>query len=191
MSYTNHWTPDGVSRGIDLYRRTYDPTTTGVGSYVLGTYGAGLRFGIPISETDSISAGVTAENSNLKLYPGLSPQRFFDFANEFGYNNNTYKVSSGWARDTRDSLTYPTRGWLQSVGVEATLPVTNLKFYKLSYQGQAFLPIYADFVYGLNVELGFANGYGGRSLPFFRLLRRRRSVRCGLRNEFAGSRERR
>lgn len=168
MSYTNpYWTPDGVSRGIDLYRRTYDPTTTGVGSYVLGTYGAGLRFGIPISETDSISAGVTAENSNLKLYPGLSPQRFFDFANEFGYNNNTYKVSSGWARDTRDSLTYPTRGWLQSVGVEATLPVTNLKFYKLSYQGQAFLPIYADFVYGLNVELGFANGYGGRSLPFF------------------------
>ena len=121
MSYTNPLPDsDGVSRGIDLYRRTYDPSTTGVGSYVLGTYGAGLRFGIPISETDSISAGVTAENSNLQLYPGLSPQRFFDFANEFGYNNNTYKVSSGWARDTRDSLTYPTRGWLQSVGVEAT-----------------------------------------------------------------------
>lgn len=168
LSYTNpYWTPDGVSRGIDIYRRTYDPTTTGVGSYTLGTYGAGLRFGIPISETDSISAGVTAENSNLKLYPGLSPQRFFDFANEFGYNNNTYKVSAGWARDTRDSLIYPTRGWLQSVGVEATVPATPLKYYKLSYQGQAFVPIWGDFVYGLNVELGYASGYGGRSLPFF------------------------
>lgn len=168
VSYTNpYWTPDGVSRGIDVYRRTYDPTATGVGSYVLGTYGAGVRFGVPISETDSVSFGVSGENSNLKLYPGLSPQRFFDYANEFGYNNNTFKISSGWARDTRDSLIYPTRGWLQSVGVEATLPVTTLKYYKVTYQGQVFVPLFSDFVYGLNFEAGYANGYGGRSLPFF------------------------
>ncbi len=168
IAYTNpYWTPDGISRGIDVYRRTYDPTSTGVGSYVLATTGAGLRFGIPISETDSVSLGVTAENSKLELFAGISPQRFFDYANEFGYNNNTYKVASGWARDTRDSLIYPTRGWLQSVGVEATMPLTQVKFYKVNYQGQAFLPLYGDFVYGLNVELGFANGYGGRSLPFF------------------------
>lgn len=168
IAYTNpYWTPDGISRGIDVYRRTYDPTSTGVGSYVLATTGAGLRFGIPISETDSVSLGVTAENSKLELFAGISPQRFFDYANEFGYNNNTYKLASGWARDTRDSLIYPTRGWLQSVGVEATMPLTQVKFYKVNYQGQAFLPLYGDFVYGLNVELGFANGYGGRSLPFF------------------------
>lgn len=168
VSYTNpYWTPDGISRGIDIYRRTYDPTSTGVGSYVLATTGTGMRFGIPISETDSVSLGVSAENSKLELFAGLSPQRFFDYANEFGYNNNTYKVASGWARDTRDSLIYPTRGWLQSIGVEATVPLTQLKFYKLNYQGQAFVPLVGDFVYGLNVEIGFANGYGGRSLPFF------------------------
>lgn len=168
VSYTNpYFTPDGISRGIDIYRRTYDPTTTGVGSYKLSTYGSGVRFGVPISETDSISFGGSAENSNLTLYPGISPQRFFDYANEFGYNNNTYKVTSGWARDSRDSLIYPTRGWLQSIGVEATLPITNIKYFKINYQGQAFVPLVADFVYGLNVELGFANGYGKRSLPFF------------------------
>jgi outer membrane protein insertion porin family len=168
VAYTNpYWTPDGISRGIDVYRRTYDPTTTGVGSYILATTGAGLRFGVPISETDSVSLGLTAENSKLELFAGLSPQRFFDYANEFGYNNNTYKIASGWARDTRDSLTYPTRGWLQSIGVEATIPVTPLKFYKINYQGQAFIPLFGDFVYGLNAEIGFGNGYGGRSLPFF------------------------
>ena len=168
ISYTNpYFTPDGISRGIDIYRRTYDPTTTGVGSYKLSTFGTGMRFGVPISETDSISFGGSAENSNLTLYPGISPQRFFDYANEFGYNNNTYKVTSGWARDSRDSLIYPTRGWLQSIGVESTIPVTNIKFFKINYQGQAFIPLVSDFVYGLNVELGYANGYGKRSLPFF------------------------
>jgi outer membrane protein insertion porin family len=168
LAYTNpYWTPDGVSRSFDVYRRTFDPTSTGGGSYVLATYGAGMRFGIPISETDSVSLGFSAENSKLSLTPGVSPQRFFDYTNEFGTSTNTYKVQSGWARDTRDSIEYPTRGWLQSVGVESTLPVTNVKYYKINYQAQYFLPLFAGLVYGANVEVGFGNGYGGSSLPFF------------------------
>ncbi len=168
IAYTNpYWTPDGVSRGIDIYRRTYNPTSTGIGNYTLATFGGGLRFGVPISETDSVSLGLSAENSTLTLTTGVSPKRFFDYANEFGYSVNTYKATSAWARDTRDSLIYPTRGWFQNIGVEATLPVTNVKYYKFNYQGQAFIPLWANFVYGLNVEAGYGNGYGGRSLPFF------------------------
>jgi outer membrane protein insertion porin family len=168
LGYTNpYWTPDGVSRSVDVYRRTYDPSSTGGGSYVLATFGAGMRFGIPISETDSVSLGLSAESSKLTLTPGISPQRFFDYTNEFGTNTNTYKVQSGWARDTRDSIEYATRGWLQSVSVESTLPVTSVKYYKINYQAQYFLPLFAGLVYGANVEVGFGNGYGGSSLPFF------------------------
>ncbi len=168
LAYTNpYWTADGVSRSFDVYRRTYDPTSTGGGSYILATFGAGMRFGIPISETDSVSVGTSAESSKLTLTPGLSPQRFFDYTKEFGSQTNTYKVQSGWARDTRDSIDYPTRGWLQSVGVEATLPVTNLKYFKFNYNAQYFLPLFSGLVYGANIDVGYGNGYGGSSLPFF------------------------
>ncbi len=168
LSYTNpYWTADGVSRGIDLYRRTYDPGSTGVESYSLSTLGGALRFGIPISESDSVSFGIQAESQGLTLTEGVSPPRYFEYVKEFGRVTNAYKLSGGWTRDTRDSLTYPTRGWLQAIGVESTLPVTNVKYYKLNYQGQLFVPLWADFVYGVNVDVGFANGYGGRPLPFF------------------------
>jgi outer membrane protein insertion porin family len=168
LAFTNpYWTADGVSRSFDIYRRTVDPTSTGGGSYVLATAGAGVRFGIPISETDSVSLGFSGENSKLTLFPGISPQRFFDYTKEFGTNNNTFKVQSGWARDTRDSIEYPTRGWLQSIGVESTLPVTSVKYYKFNYQAQYFLPLIGSLVYGANIEAGFGNGYGGSSLPFF------------------------
>ena len=169
IGYTNpYWTADGISRTIDVYRRTYDPTSsTIVGNYSLATTGAGVRFGVPISETDSVSIGVSGENSKLGLTPGISPQRFFDYTKEFGTNNNTFKVSGGWARDTRDSLTYATRGWLQSIGIESTIPVTQVKYYKLNYQGQVFVPLWSSLVYGLNIDAGYGNGYGGRSLPFF------------------------
>lgn len=168
IAYSNpYWTADGVSRGFDIYRRTYDPTSTGGGSYILETFGSGVRFGIPISETDSVSLGVSGEHSKLTLSPGISPQRFFDYQNEFGSSTNTFKVQSGWARDTRDSIEYPTRGWFQSVSVESTLPVTNIKYFKINYQAQYFLPLFAGLVYGANFEFGYGNGYGGSSLPFF------------------------
>jgi outer membrane protein insertion porin family len=168
LGYTNpYWTADGVSRSIDIYRRTYDPSSTGGGSYVLETAGAGVRFGIPISETDSVSIGASGENSKLELTRGVSPQRFFDYVDEFGSNTNTFKLQGGWARDTRDSIDYPTRGWLQSVGIEATMPVTNIKYFKINYQAQYFLPLFAGLVYGANFEFGYGNGYGGSSLPFF------------------------
>ncbi len=168
IAYSNpYWTADGVSRGFDIYRRTYDPSSTGGGSYILETFGSGVRFGIPISETDSVSLGFSGEHSKLTLSPGISPQRFFDYQNEFGSSTNTFKVQSGWARDTRDSIDYPTRGWFQSVSVESTLPITNIKYYKINYQAQYFLPLFAGLVYGANLEMGFGNGYGGSSLPFF------------------------
>jgi outer membrane protein insertion porin family len=168
LAYTNpYWTADGISRSFDIYRRTFDPTSTGGGSYRLETSGAGMRFGIPISETDSVSVGASGEHSKLELTEGVSPQRFFDYVKEFGSSTNTFKLQGGWARDTRDSIDYPTRGWLQSVGIESTLPVTNIKYFKINYQAQYFLPLFAGLVYGANLEFGYGNGYGGSSLPFF------------------------
>jgi len=168
LSYTNpYWTADGVSRGIDLYQRTFDSSSTGVESYGLRTIGGALRFGIPISETDSVSFGVQGESQGLTLKEGVSPQRYFEYVRQFGRVSNSYKLSAGWQRDTRDSLTYPTRGWLQAIGGESTLPVTNVKYYKVNYQGQLFLPLWGDLVWGVNVDVGFASGYGGRPLPFF------------------------
>ncbi|MCX8098960.1 MAG: outer membrane protein assembly factor BamA [Casimicrobiaceae bacterium] len=168
FSYSNpYWTKDGVGRGIDLYRRTYDSSTTGIEAYSLATTGAGLRFTVPISETDSVSLGLLAESQGLTLTEGVSPRRYFDYVKNFGRVTNAYKVSGGWQRDTRDSIIFPTRGWLQAIGLEGTLPVTNVKFYKINYQGQLFVPLVNDFVYGINVDLGFAAGYGARPLPFF------------------------
>lgn len=45
--------------------------------------------------------------------------------------------------------------------------MTNVKYYKVNYQAQYFLPLFAGLVYGANLEFGYGNGYGGSSLPFF------------------------
>ena len=171
VSYTNpYFTPDGLSLGYDLYRRDINTTSLGsVAAYQNSTKGVGVRLGIPLNEKDSINLGLAYERFDLTLDPnGGSPQQYKDFVTQFGSSNDTVRADLGWARDSRDSLTYPTEGMLQRVYGEVGVPPGSLKYYKLSYQQQWFHPLSKNFTLMLNGEIGFGNGYGGKPLPFFK-----------------------
>ncbi len=77
-------------------------------------------------------------------------------------------ASLGWSRDTRDDILYPTRGTLQSFLVDTAVPLGDLQYYKVNYLQQSFWPIYGDFVLMLRGDVGYADGYGGLALPFYR-----------------------
>ena len=168
LSYTNpYYTDDGISRGFDIYQRKTNSSSLSVSRYGSNSIGGGVRFGVPLNEKDTVNFGLSAENTKLTLYDN-SPQRYKDYVNIFGDSNTTLRGDAGWARDTRDSLFYPTKGSLQRVFAEVGLPGGTVKYYKLSYQYQWFRPLIQDFTLMLNGEVGYANGYGGKPLPFFK-----------------------
>ncbi len=169
LSYTNPYsTIDGVSRGVDLYHRKYDNASlTSVATYAARSSGGGLRFGIPISEDDTINLGLAYDKTKLNV-DSTSLQRYQDYVAEFGDTNTTVLGSFGWSRQTVDSRFYPTRGYIQSVGIETALPGGNLRYYKLSYQQQRFFPLSKKVTLALNGEFGYANGYAGYKFPFFK-----------------------
>lgn len=170
VSYTNpYFTPDGLSVGYDLYRRDTDTSRlTTLSSYKNSTVGAGVRYGIPLNEKDAISLGLAYERFTLSVDPATSPIQYVNFVNEYGNTNDTIRADLGWARDSRDSLTYPTKGMLQRVYGEVGVPPASLKYYKISYQQQWFKPLSKTFTLMLNGEIGFGDGYGGQGLPFFK-----------------------
>ena len=170
ISYTNpYFTPDGLSLGYDLYRRDTDTTTlTTISSYKNSTVGAGVRLGIPLNEKDAISLGLAYERFTLSVDPATSPIQYVNFVNQYGSTNDTVRADLGWSRDSRDSLTYPTKGMLQRIYGEIGVPPGSLKYYKASYQQQWFKPLSKDFTLMLNGELGYGDGYAGQGMPFFK-----------------------
>ena len=48
------------------------------------------------------------------------------------------------------------------------LPFGDLSYYKLNYLVQSFWPVYGDFVLMLRGDAGYADGYGGQPLPFYK-----------------------
>jgi outer membrane protein insertion porin family len=175
LSYTNpYFTLDGISLGYDIYRRD---TNTGAAlnsnltDYKSSTYGIGARFGLPLNEKDRISFGATFENTALTGIignPNGSQQE--KFVSQYGSDNTTVRLDTSFARDTRDSFLFPTRGMLQRVSAEVGTPPGSLQYYKLTFQDQQYFPLSKDFTLLLNGELGYGAGLGGKPLPFFKNL---------------------
>jgi outer membrane protein insertion porin family len=164
-----YWTADGVSRGLDFFRRDVDTSSLGIADYRTYSTGAGVRFGIPVTEYDTVNIGVTGERTRLTINE-ISPPRYIDFVNQFGESSDTLRTNISFARDTRDSLTWPTRGWLNEIGFEVGVPPGDLTYYRTTFQTQWFFTPerWSWLTLMLNGEVGYADGLRGKPLPFFK-----------------------
>ena len=168
LSYTDPYlTVDGVSVGYDLYHRKVDAASSGLGQYVTKTTGFGVRFGVPVTEIDTINYGIGYENTSITTNAN-SPLFYTDYVNTFGPDNRTLTATIGWARDSRDSLIYPTQGSMHRAFTEGGLPGGNLRFHRSSYQYQRYFPLTRDYTLMLNGEIGYGDGFSGKPLPFFK-----------------------
>ena len=165
-----YWTADGISRGFDFFRRDVNTASLSIVSYNTYSTGIGMRFGIPVTEFDTVNIGFTAERTKLALDLGTAPPRYLDFINQFGERSDTLRANVGFASDTRDSLTWPTKGWLNEIGFEVGIPPADLTYYRANYQSQWFYTFdrFSWLTLMLNGELGYAAGYRGKALPFFK-----------------------
>jgi outer membrane protein insertion porin family len=162
-----YWTADGISRSIELYDKTVDPSSLPIAQYSSSTYGTALNFGVPVTETDIINFGGRYEHTTLHLFSN-SPPLYLDFVRQFGSVTNTFIVTVGWSRDTRDSILFPTRGLLQSAFGELGLPFGDLEYYKTNYLIQWFTPMPLSSVLMLRGEFGYGGGLSNKTLPFFK-----------------------
>jgi len=169
ISYTDpYYTPEGISRGFDVYLRKVDASSSGLGNYTTDTAGAGMRFGVPITEIDTINYGLAYEKTTIGTFAD-SPLIYIDYVRTFGADNDALLGTIGWNRDGRDSLIYPTRGTLQRASGELAFPGPSLQYFKAQYQYQRYFPLTRDYTLMLNGEIGYGDGYADTpTLPFFK-----------------------
>ncbi len=169
LSYTNPYsTDDGVSRGFDIYRRDVDSSSLSVASYSTSSTGGGIRFGVPVTEYDTVNYGLAYERTQTELLPD-SAQRYVDFVEEFGPETDTILATAGWARDKRDSVIYPTAGTFQRITADVGLPGADLTYYRTNVQHQWYYPLTRAYTLYFNGQIGYADGYDGKPLPFYKV----------------------
>jgi len=161
-----YFTVNGVSRTVDVYYKTQKPYQDQGGNYTLVTMGAGLKFGLPVTELDTVYLGLNAERTRIK--PGTNiPAAYLAYAERFGYTSAAFPFTLGWSRDSRDSALAPTSGRYQRLMGELGL-FGDARYAKADYQYQQYVPLSKSYTLAFNGEAGWGKGLGGRPFPVFK-----------------------
>jgi outer membrane protein insertion porin family len=161
-----YFTRNGVSRTIDVFQRTTRPYLGDVNAYSLINSGLGLRFGVPVTETDTVFVGVNAEQTEIRTGSGL-PDVYGEYAQKFGAKSTALPLTLGWARDGRDSALVPTRGSLQRVNADMSVG-GDVRYLRSSYQYQQYFPLTKKYTLAFNTDLGWGRGLKGQEYPLFK-----------------------
>ena len=180
LGYTDpYFTENGVSQGVSAYYRETKYDDKNVSNYVTDSYGATLNYSYPVDETKRVSAGVNVDNTSIRggrnmgvsnaqqlIDDGGTSEQFFDNQGQLtgntGFKNDytTYNLLLGWDYSTLDRPTFPTKGMSHSV--DATIGFGDKNYQKLIYRGNAYYPLYKDFIARGYTKLGYGN-----DLPFY------------------------
>lgn len=163
-----YFTQTGISRTIDVFQRTTRPYLGDINSYSLINSGMGLRFGLPVTESDTVFVGVNAEQTQIKEGTGVPlPTPYKDYADKFGKTSTALPLTLGWARDGRDSALVPSKGTYQRLNADLSM-AGDVKYFRSNYQYQQYFPLSKKYTLAVNADLGWGTGLKGQDYPLFK-----------------------
>lgn len=92
------------------------------------------------------------------------------FLDENGDKFLNWKITTTWSQSTLNRGRLATRGYSQQLALEASMPASDLEFYKITYRGDIYfpVPVLDAWTLRLRTKLGYGDGYGETTeLPFY------------------------
>ncbi len=166
ISHTDpYWTKDGISKTTSVYYRRTTPYENGSsdGDYQVTAIGAGMNFGVPISEYDRIFMGLSFEHNKISRLRNNAPLAYEEFVDEFGESTTAAIFNVGWSKDTRDSALAPTKG--SYTRLSGDISTMDLRYYMLSAQQQYYVPLGRAYTLAFNAMADWGKSYGSKSFP--------------------------
>lgn len=162
FSFLNpYFTNEGMSLGYNLWWREFDNSNFNTASYSSTSGAAQVVMGLPITETDTVSAMFGIDSNEIFAFRGSTPDPLVDYIDALGRRTfHAWRAELGYARDTRNDFFAPTRGMYQRVSAEVTLPGSTVEYYKLNYEISKYWPLTRALVLNTRAEIGYGDSYG-------------------------------
>ena len=168
IEYRNPYhTAEGVSRALFINREKIDTDSVTTADYASATTGGGVRYKIPMSEHNALSLSVAVEDIHVQSTTSTPPE-YQSFIDRYPDNLN-FNLSTGFSKDTRDSIFFPRRGSFRRISAELAIPGSDLEYYKVSLRGSWYRQLVGRLILNARGEIGYGDGYGDlEELPFFK-----------------------
>jgi len=166
VSFFNPYLTDsGIGIGYNASVLQLNQGEQNIASYLSDTDSFSTYLSFPISETDSVNAGIGINKTKLDLIPGYTPQVFFDQIYKIGhYTIHSAPLTLSYSHDTLNKYFKPTRGGLQQISAEVGLPGSTVPYYKLTLSSSDYFQLPFGFVGHLSGTLGYGKAYGSKDI---------------------------
>ena len=166
FSFVNpYFTDSGVSLGYNLWWKEFNNSDFNTASYSSTSGAAQMVLGVPITETDTVTALLGIDSNEIFAFPGSTPQVITDYIDALGQRTfHTWRTQIGWARNSVDNTFTPSRGMYQRVAAEIALPGSTVEYYKLTYDISKYWPLSRHLVLNTRAELGYGDSYGSAAV---------------------------
>ena len=161
FSWTDpYFTEDGISQTVSTYYRKAESVIRFSSGFNSNTIGADLTYGIPLSEFISLRAGGGVAHTTIETFPLYSADEVLRFVRENGAEFTDYTLRTGITRDTRNRTFFASRGMLNRLNLDVTVPGSGIEFYNLFYQHEQYIPLFYKFFIEFDGSLGYVDTYG-------------------------------
>jgi outer membrane protein insertion porin family len=198
FSHTDPYTTiDGLARTSSLTYRDITQFTSASSDFSTKTLTAGLDFGYPITEYQSVRLGAALQRAELVTVEGGSAIQALQWVanngktyrrteqlvvrdqlgndiptgtyNIFGTKFNTVELVGGWSFDSRNRTLFATRGTRHSVSMSYAVPGSEVQYWVANYEYLQYVPLGRKLTLSFNAELGYGEDIGDTTaLPPFR-----------------------
>ncbi len=164
------YTIDGISRTVSVSFRDRDAAEEQINNFQTNSGDLNISYGVPLSEFNTLRLGYGY--SYIKILPSSFNPSFdvTEFLNEHDGQSsfNNFTLNASFSHDTRNRTVFATSGTQQTVGMNMTVPGSELEYFKLSYITNTFFGITSNTTLLLRSNLAYGDGYGDSdTLPFF------------------------
>lgn len=162
----NH-TTSGIDRRWAISFRDTDADEAELADYGLESLLLSYGYRIPVSDNDRVAVDLEFDATDISLRNDATAIQQ-DFVDRNGTSNQVFRTNISWTRDTRDRAIFATRGAQQRVSLQASIPGTDLEYYRLNYRQSRFFGITERTALMLSGTLSYGDGYrSGDKLPFY------------------------
>ncbi len=163
-----YWNLDGVSLGGKVFYNEFEASEAGIVDYTNQSYGTSLTWGFPFDELNFFEIGVGYTHnkiSNLDSYVQI--EQFLQAQRENidssgALEVDDFDITLSWTRNNLNRGYFPTAGNHQRAYYKATVPGSDVQYFKTQYDIRQYFPLTKkhEFTLLLRGRLGYGNGYG-------------------------------
>jgi outer membrane protein insertion porin family len=180
LSFTDAYrTIDGIARTISFTYQDITQFTSVTSDFSTKTLSAGMNWGYPITEYQSLRFGFAYQDAELLATTYSSEQArqwvrqngnpFVISDNIIGTKVRSLELVAGWAYDSLNAALFPTAGTRFAAVLNAAVPGSEVEYFMTSFDFTKYIRLPGAWRFRINTDLAYGDAYGETTaLPPFR-----------------------